>query len=229
MAVAATPTKKAEGFFDLPRELRDEIYDLLRPEEENEIDEWIWRFEASIPALRLVSPQFKTEHDERILAKGQLLRLENVQFPEQRSPLNIHLPGLALESSRMEVSLELGNCCTCLGHGWCVDDHTLPQRIELLRSLQGLFSRLESVRISVKCSCVFFECSSIFSNHLDLLAGLPKLTHLDITFSTSRFLGWQSMAEVCVLRTTWSRESGFEHTKEEISELLRKDLPSRTR
>lgn len=131
------------------------------------------------------------------------------------------------QPSRVEVVLDLRESCTCVQYGSCHEKYQCQGIILVLSEHLSLFSHLEDVHVSAKCPCVFFECSRRTVNNLKSLANLPKLTKMDITFSTSKFVGWQSAEEVCVLKTTWSREGGFEHSKQEMDELLKAGLPSR--
>lgn len=224
---SAPPTKEAKNFFDLPRELRDDIYDLLRPEKEPRVDGWRWRYKTSDPTLRLVSRQLRTEYDDRTSARGRLLRLEGLEFTPYYYGCNRIWPSPLPQPSGAEVVLDLRESCTCVQYGSCHEKYQCQGIILVLSEHLSLFSRLEDVHVSVKCPCVFFECSRRVVNNLKSLANLPKLTKMDITFSTSKFVGWQSVEEVCVLKTTWSREGGFEHSKQEMDELLKAGLPSR--
>jgi hypothetical protein len=55
-------------FFALPAELRDMIYDHLWQDVEEDTDHLRFNICTTIPKLRLVSRQFKSEYDERIAA-----------------------------------------------------------------------------------------------------------------------------------------------------------------
>lgn len=66
---AADPTQQTKGFFSLPRELRDVIYDLLHQHEvDAELGQLTLRFQHSLPVLRHISRRFTTECDLRIPA-----------------------------------------------------------------------------------------------------------------------------------------------------------------
>lgn len=71
--VAASTTPKPKGFFSLPRELRDAIYDILHEHEaEFELGQLKLRFRhsESLACLRHISHRFATEYDLRIPAQG---------------------------------------------------------------------------------------------------------------------------------------------------------------
>jgi hypothetical protein len=61
----AEPSDKVTGFFSLPRELRDIIYDMAREEYSRAVNGVWFRYRAAIPTLRLVSRQLKLEYDQR--------------------------------------------------------------------------------------------------------------------------------------------------------------------
>lgn len=56
---------KATGFFSLPREPRDRIYDMVREDRCKQSNDVHFDFCAAIPEKRLVNRQFKSEYDER--------------------------------------------------------------------------------------------------------------------------------------------------------------------
>jgi hypothetical protein len=68
---AADPTQQTKGFFSLPRELRDVIYDLLHQHEvDAELGQLTLRFQHSLAHLRHISRRFTTECDLRMPAAG---------------------------------------------------------------------------------------------------------------------------------------------------------------
>lgn len=60
-----TQIDKAIGFFTLPRELRDKIYELVREDRRKKVKHVRFKIRAAIPEKRLVSRQFKSEYDQR--------------------------------------------------------------------------------------------------------------------------------------------------------------------
>ena len=62
---ATTQSDKATGFFTLPRELRDRIYELVRDDRCQKVKLVRFEIRAAIPEKRLVSRQFKFEYDQR--------------------------------------------------------------------------------------------------------------------------------------------------------------------
>lgn len=68
---AADPTQQTKGFFSLPRELRDAVYDLLHQHEvDAELGQLKLRFQHSLAHLRHISRRFTTECDLRMPAAG---------------------------------------------------------------------------------------------------------------------------------------------------------------
>lgn len=67
-AVATTANPTLKGFFSLPRELRDEIYDIIHQHEvEAELGELIFRFRCPPTNTRLINRRFTNEFNMRTL------------------------------------------------------------------------------------------------------------------------------------------------------------------
>lgn len=65
--IAANATPKPKGFFSLPRELRDEIYDILNYHEvEAELGQLVFRFRCPPVNTRLINRRFSKEFEMRI-------------------------------------------------------------------------------------------------------------------------------------------------------------------
>lgn len=189
--------------------------------------------EVALQNLRSNSPFRVPPVQDRVrrsdFRQGSLLRLEFLTFCPYYYGQRKIFPSPVPQSSKAQVVLDLRESCTCLQCGSCNHDFQCQSIIVQLFEHLNLLPRLEDLHVSVKRPCVFSECSRRVVKNLKSLAELPKLTGMDVTFSTSKFAGWQSVEEVCVLKTTWSREGGFEHSKQEMDELLKAGLPSRTR
>ena len=71
---AAVPLSQPNNFFSLPRELRDEIYDILhRHEEATHSGNLTFRYPAPLSHLHLVSHEFTAEFDKRTPAVSRLI------------------------------------------------------------------------------------------------------------------------------------------------------------
>ena len=95
-------------YFALPRELRDMIYDHLWQEVEVGTDRLHFNISTTIPELRLVNRQFKTEYDERIAANDHKNTVTVTQRYE-RNPFDpskeIPLPRLAALSTSLTINI----------------------------------------------------------------------------------------------------------------------------
>ncbi|KAM0709450.1 hypothetical protein Q7P35_003488 [Cladosporium inversicolor] len=88
--VAANTTPKPKGFFSLPRELRDEIYDIIhRQEVESELGQLVFRFCCPLFHIRLINRRLTTEFDMRTpdINRAQLVvshRLDPMWYPSKQ-------------------------------------------------------------------------------------------------------------------------------------------------
>lgn len=123
MASAPTTcnTKMIFKFFSLPAELRDMIYDHLWQEVEQETDNLRFNICTTIPELRLVNQQFKSEYDERIAANEHNNTVAVTQLYDS-SPYDpskeISLPRLATQSTSLTITIisrddDCGACHRC--------------------------------------------------------------------------------------------------------------------
>jgi hypothetical protein len=60
----ATEGDEPTGFFSLPRELRDKIYDMVWQERKHKVNAAYYIVNAAIPNVRLISRRFRSEYDE---------------------------------------------------------------------------------------------------------------------------------------------------------------------
>lgn len=111
------------GFFKLPRELRDEIYDLVfenywtESKDANIIGaRYIFKARTPLPLPRLISRQFKREYDQRFPCNP-------CSLPPQIRPSKhcaiVDRPGLALRCTALEHRLDMRktDCIWC--DTWC--------------------------------------------------------------------------------------------------------------
>lgn len=95
----AEESDKPTGFFSLPRELRDTIYDMAREEGTHVVDGVMFTYCAAVPKLRLVSRQLKFEYDQR-----PALNTSVHVFDIPNKCTFKHFPRLATKSRYLELS-----------------------------------------------------------------------------------------------------------------------------
>lgn len=132
---------EAIGFFSLPRELRDKIYDLVWEEHKQVCDDVVFTFRAAIPRVRFICRQFKSEYDQASPAKS----LVNVDDKFGMLSGLMKPPRLATQSTHFEASIwMLENCQHPLLNLWnnglcyCMSSlrSELGRKLDLLRHLR---------------------------------------------------------------------------------------------
>lgn len=204
---------KATGFFSLPRELRDRIYEMVREDHCKKLDDIRFGFRAAIPEKRLVNRQFKSEYDERSAVNTfvHVFDFEDVCTFE-------HFPRLALNACYLALHWESTS-----------DEDELPMllplgaRIELplevrLKSLEELVGHLPKIK-DVHIELNHSDTHDLKDVVNDLIA-CPVLTSFIV--QSHQFPGES------VDFANWSREHGFlvDNTDEEKAEqMLEAALP----
>lgn len=94
----AEPIDKVTGFFSLPRELRDSIYDLIREDDYWIMIDLIFDWRAAIPEKRLVSRQFKSQYDKRSAINTVVQIIDVFALCQVRD-----IPRLAMKSCCLEL------------------------------------------------------------------------------------------------------------------------------
>ena len=132
---------KANGFFTLPRELRDKIYDAARDDYQQGDDVVKFEFRAAIPTLRLVSRQFTHEYEERSAVNTfvRVFDLNNWCKFER-------LPRLAIKSRHLESVCDGGNDEFKLSSGY---EPFLEDRLKSLERLAGHLPEVEEVHVQL--------------------------------------------------------------------------------
>lgn len=114
-------TKMFFRFFSLPAELRDMIYDHLWQDVEEDRDHLRFDICTTIPELRLISRQFRSEYDERISA-NEHKNLVTVTQLYEASPYDpskeVSFPRLAAQSTGLTINIisrddDCGTCHRC--------------------------------------------------------------------------------------------------------------------
>lgn len=95
------------GFFSLPRELRDSIYDMVWQEKQEKISGANFRIQAAIPKVRLISRHFKSEYDERSPANSIL---HIADLGGDFTLVGGMVPRLAARTTHVRLSLEVSSC-----------------------------------------------------------------------------------------------------------------------
>lgn len=110
---ATTTTTARIGFFSLPRELRDQVYELMYQDNKrkksystprNEPDNEITLTQRSrLPQLRLISRQFKREYDEYPPAESHLrVHMSTFEMLRMFDP-QLRCPGLSRRATELEI------------------------------------------------------------------------------------------------------------------------------
>lgn len=166
---------KGTGFFSLPRELRDTIYDMARQEHSCVVKDVMFRYRAAIPTLRLVSRQLKLEYDQRPAADTSVHIFD--VFNECRIE---RFPRLATKSRYLEMAWTREDLID-VDHMQSVSDPYAPIEYTLirrLRSLQNLVDHLPEVK-EVHIEVQEHETHNLKSI-ADQLVACPVLTSFSI-------------------------------------------------
>ena len=112
LSALSTSLDEKYGFFEtFPRELRDQIYDLLYEYSDVECDQFIFRAASPLKALRLVSRQLKLEYEERCSSgehPRQLLIKDAVDF-RFRKHAWVEFPAIATRATGVTVVINACN------------------------------------------------------------------------------------------------------------------------
>jgi hypothetical protein len=198
------PSDKATGFFSLPRELRDNIYDMVRQDHHHQVTYITFGSRAAIPEKRLVSRQFKLEYDERAAASTYMYLLDpfDICTFEQFPRLAINLSSLVLNwhsaidmNDMMLLPFSLGPRVRL----------PLKARLKTLERLVGHLPQIEDVHVQLE-----HRATHDLKDVVQDLIACPVLT---------RFLvrSGESLRDALLPRSTgesaifafWTRELGF--------------------
>ena len=173
-------------FFALPAELRDMIYDHLWQDLEEDTDHIRFNICTTIPELRLVNRQFKSEYDERIAAnahKNTVAVTQLYDYCPYDPSKEVSLPRLAAQSTSLTINIickdeDCGVCHRCR-HKRC--EHTAHYREWVRHWLRGDLS-LEACQVDLSITsrrCV----PEAMANHrfiTDLLEHFGEFSNFNI-------------------------------------------------
>lgn len=174
-------------FFSLHAELRDMIYDHLWQDVEEDSDHLCFDICTTIPELRLVNRQFKSEYDERIAANEHKNTVTVTQLYDSSpyDPSNeVSLPRLAAQSTSLTINIisrddDCGACHRCR-HKRC--EHSAHYREWVRHWLLADDLPLEACQVNL--SMVSRRCvPEAMANHrfiTDLLEYFGEFSNLNI-------------------------------------------------
>lgn len=193
---------EATGFFSLPRELRDEIYEMAGENHQKVSAEVIIYFRTPIPSLRLVSRQFKTEYDQKAPA------LSCLNITDVASACKIEdVPRLATRSRRLDIawmymdtgiSGNLNLLRQMFGHAPLVDP--IKERLHFLTNLVSQFTHVKDVHV-----CIFTSEPHGLEGLMGDLIGCSVITNFVIKTDDPANPGSAKKTDFAI----WSREGGF--------------------
>jgi hypothetical protein len=220
---------QSHGFFEsFPRELRDNVYDLLCQDVTRESGALQYHTRTKILNLRLVSRDFKLEYDEQCSKSkhvGQLTVTDSIEtdycgcdLPASLDIKRLSYPAPALQVIEMTATLSVcdgdhdNSCivnCRISGHGAWIGD--------LIRNLP----HLQSVHIQLKfpgntCVCCGLEFD------LDIFTKFPKIVELKTIGSEAE----TGSASSSITLATWTREHGLQKNHEAIKQCRERALAS---
>jgi hypothetical protein len=229
----AEESDKPTGFFSLPRELRDTIYDMAREEGTRVVDGVMFTYCAAVPKLRLVSRQLKSEYDQRPAVDTSVH-----VFDLPNKCTFKHFPRLATMSRYLEFSWTREDLCN-INRLQSLSERNTPIRFTLscrLGTLERLVRLLPEVK-EVHVKVVTHETHNL-KTITDQMIACPVLTSFSIKSAGFLALGdhssgleqsaliwvpWSRLKETVDL-AIWSRGHGFlvDNTDEEKPEKKRK-------
>jgi hypothetical protein len=210
----ATEGDEPTGFFSLPRELRDKIYDMVWQERKHKVNAAYYIVNAAIPNVRLISRRFRSEYDESSPANSF------ATVYDMYGPCNNFrgFPRLATHSTRLELIWEVCSVSIFPANGFeissrdyllCVKDRLIALMCLLCRTpsikdvhvhlRMNTLSRVRSVDIHL-----YIHTNDHLGRIVDELIACPILAD-----SITESLKWGSMVTATQCLASWSRESGF--------------------
>lgn len=208
-------------FRTLPRELRDNIYDLLH--QDVKWDEHCGNFcmysRAPITALRLVNRQFKLEYKERILQKNTNSLVVDDYGHFQRSLAKC--PNLAAYTAELTLSMFACNGSHDDFDGRCDSVDLLPVLKSWIDEFVTHLSHLRTIRIGI---AVFFD-SCIYDTLLALgaITTIPKV--VEVTLGPIRWPEpFERSDNDARTLATWTPQRGMVHNHEGFKQCMREGL-----
>jgi hypothetical protein len=210
----ATEGDEPTGFFSLPRELRDKIYDMVWQERKHKVNAAYYIVNAAIPNVRLISRRFRSEYDESSPANS-FATVYDMYGPCKNFR---GFPRLATHSTRLELIWEVCSVSIFPANGFeissrdyllCVKDRLIALMCLLCRTpsikdvhvhlRMNTLSRVRSVDIHL-----YIYTNDHLGRIVDELIACPILAD-----SITESLKWGSMVTATQCLASWSRESGF--------------------
>lgn len=215
-----SPTSPHGFFKTLPREIRDNIYDLLYREiyvSPLGYDDPSMTVRIPRVALRLVSRQFKLEYDERIVKNKHLASLEICDeggFPHPTPELDSQL---SLISHTTNMTLDLSAChASHEDEGFRCDSYTrIFAQGCWIDSFATLLPHLRSIRVIVNVT--YEECMKEALGRLGVITANIKIDKLEVRHTGLRGskLAPVKSSEIPAL-ATWTEEQGLVQDEEAI-------------
>jgi hypothetical protein len=204
------PSGKVTGFFSLPRELRDQIYELAWENHQQLTAEVILYCRTPIPTLRLVSRQFKDEYDQKAPSLSSLhisdvacaCKIEDVPRLATRSR-SLHIGWVYIDTG---ISGNLNLLLQMFGLAPIVDP--IKERLRFLTELVSQFTHVKEVHV-----CIYTSKTHDLEGLMGDLTDCPVITNFVIKPVAPANSGGAQGADLAI----WSREGGFlvDNTNEE--------------
>lgn len=220
-APALSPSSTHGFFKTLPRELRDNIYDLLVQEIDGKLgqanDSFTYYLKAPLVALRLVNHQCKLEYDERCSFSQHIGQLLIKDVTLSLSDVAYKFPALATRTTNM--TLVVNPCAESLHEGlkWCypginLEWHAHHRIIDFSRQLPCLRCvRVYLMVPTVSCARKILPKLGHFTMH-------PKVIELKLFKPGCTFV--EDDNDNNNIMATWTRQRGLEGDEEIIQQYL---------
>jgi hypothetical protein len=187
---------KAHGFLDvLPRELRDQIYDLIFQETEKVVNGWHYKIRTASSTHRLISRQFTKEYDQRPPINN-IIEASECELVDHECPCTDREDGqswfptsLPAQTTTLHINLIMCQCLSeriprCLKQGVVVPAEMHEHYEYWLETLVRVLPLLKKVTMSV--SCGNFKCAMALQSFTEeiwpSIPNLSRITLLSLTY-----------------------------------------------
>lgn len=216
------PPESRHGFFKtLPREIRDDVYDMLYQEIEYDFQGRLSSLENStlknlhvpLVSLRLVNHQFKLEYDERVAKTEHLTALtihDQKTLPEhRRSKFG------ALFSRATNMTIYLNICSGDHVYYPCYHIRRLINYANWIGRLASNLPHLRSIRVSL--TTAYDQCmEALEDTFLACVTNMSKVIEVQIRHTTSGNQGYIRNASDAPIVAVWTKETGLVHDHEAV-------------
>jgi hypothetical protein len=191
-----TPTDEsdiARGFFTvLPREIRDQIYDLISQDEEeliqgHRLSVFLLKIRTTVPKVRLICHQAKTEYDARPLVDNHLQLSECYAAVDRdlRQSLSKLIPLSASQTKTLHFDLV---CCNEAPDRSlrCLEPSKFATTGKILRRRYAGFIKNVTAdlplleKVSINLSCGNMRCAMALQMTDEPWTNIPKLSHVTL-------------------------------------------------